>query len=80
MKADRPVIQVRGEGVLSQSSSCRCELTEVSGVAWFGMIEKNVASIVRAFFLTIFFAVFPESSMRSTLGSDMASFGVQPSL
>ena len=72
MKADRLVIQVRGEGVRSQSSSRRCELTEVSVVAWLGMIEKTVASIVRGFFLTLFFAVFLESTKRSTLGSDMA--------
>ena len=77
MKADRPVIQVRGEGVRSQSSSCRCELTEVSGVAWFGMIEKNVASIVRGFFFTLFFAVILESTKRSTLGSDMACVGAR---
>ena len=77
MRADRPVIQVRGEGVLSQGSSCRCELIEVSVVAWLGMVEKNVASIVRVFFFTLFFAVISESTKRSTLGSDMACVGAR---
>ena len=54
-----------------RGSSCGNTSVDLHTQAGCGAFGRNVASNNRGFFLTVFFVVFPEGTIRSTMGRDM---------